>query len=102
MRSPMEALDAACDHAGGQASLAEQLTAMGARVTSPAISDWRRRGVIPEDRGAPIESLTGIRADELCPQVEWLRENDAIVSYRPWPVLVGVATTPQKQRRRRA
>lgn len=99
MRNPMEALDAACDRAGSQSALAESLTStFEGTVTSQGISDWRRRGIVPESRGAQIEFLTGIRAEILCPQVEWIREDGRITCYRPWPVQV---STPDDAQRRR-
>lgn len=102
MRTAMEALDAACQAVDGQANLASRLSELGPRVTSQAISDWRRRGMVPVERGEPIESMTGVRADELCPNVEWLRDKAGrIVEYRPAAVKIDRTrpASPKKKKR---
>lgn len=65
MRTPMQALDVACAVFGSQQALADALSAAGDRLTSPSITDWRRRQAIPEDRCEPIETLCALRWDLL-------------------------------------
>lgn len=67
----MQALEAACDLLGGQYKLADAI-----RRTSPSISEWKRRKVIPEDCCEPIEAVTdgAVRVEELRPDLRWRRD----------------------------
>lgn len=96
----MQALDEACSAVGGQGELAARLSSRGPRVTPQAISYWRRSGVIPADRGGAIEHESGVRAEALCPQVEWIRDAEGVLEgYRPPMVPVRV---PRKAKARKA
>lgn len=56
---------AAQGYEGGRAALAKELG-----VTVTAIGNWKKRGV-PSDYCPDIERLTGIRCEELRPDVRW-------------------------------
>jgi DNA-binding transcriptional regulator YdaS (Cro superfamily) len=60
----MEALDRAISALGTQAAFAEALG-----IKSPSVSEWRKRQVIPHDRCADIERLTGVPRAELRPDL---------------------------------
>jgi DNA-binding transcriptional regulator YdaS (Cro superfamily) len=60
----MEALDRAISAFGTQAAFADALG-----IKSPSVSEWRVRGVIPHDRCAEIERLTGVPRSELRPDL---------------------------------
>lgn len=72
----MEALDAACALLGSQQNLAAALTLISPRLTSPSISDWRNRAVVPDDRCEPIETATAgaVTVEELRPDLRWRRD----------------------------
>jgi DNA-binding transcriptional regulator YdaS (Cro superfamily) len=60
-----EALERACQIAGSQTALAEKLGR-----TKAAISRWKTEQV-PAEICPEIESLTGVRCEELRPDVSW-------------------------------
>ncbi|HRI57962.1 MAG TPA: YdaS family helix-turn-helix protein, partial [Anaerolineae bacterium] len=62
-------LTTAIQRAQGQAKLAR---ACG--VTYQAVQRWLRTGVPPE-RCAAVEAATGVRCEDLCPGVTWLRDS---------------------------
>ena len=62
----MDALDRAIAAAGGQKALG---AACG--VWQSAVSNWRVRGSVPAEYCPLIEKATGIRCEELRPDVEW-------------------------------
>lgn len=89
MRTPMEALDAACAVLDGQKALADALTAVcDTSISSPSISGWRERETIPEDRCGPIELVTNgaVLADELRPDLLWIRDKSGTVTHYVTPV----------------
>lgn len=73
--TPVDALDAAIDHAGSQSAFAEKLTALSPNPVSQArVWNWVHR-----DKRAPaevcplIERITDgkVRCEELRPDVDW-------------------------------
>jgi len=62
----MDALDKAIARAGGQKALG---AACG--VWQTAVSNWRVRGNVPAEYCPLIEKATGVRCEELRPDVEW-------------------------------
>ncbi len=65
----MSALESAIAAAGGQTKLADMIG-----VRQSAVSNWMARGAIPEDQCAAIERATGIRCEDLRPDVTWVRD----------------------------
>jgi DNA-binding transcriptional regulator YdaS (Cro superfamily) len=57
-------LDKAIQALGSQQALADALG-----IKSPSITGWRQSGRIPVERCAAIEAATGVRRDELRPDV---------------------------------
>lgn len=75
----MDALDRAIKKAGTVAELARLI---GAKHAS-RVSNWKMRGQVPEDMCAAIEAATGVRCEELRPDVEWERdETGKVIGYR--------------------
>ena len=74
--TPAEALDEAIRRAGG-------LTALGGYCGAirQSVAQWRENGV-PIDRVAQIERGTGVRAELLRPDVEWVRTKGRLTHYR--------------------
>jgi len=105
MRTPMEALDAACAALNGQKALADALTAIGpTSVSSPSISGWRERESIPEERCWPIEVATGgvVLAEELRPDLRWIRNKAGEVTAYETPITpTARARDPGRQAPRR-
>lgn len=62
----MDALDRAIEIAGGQKALG---AACG--VWQSAVSNWKVRGSVPAEYCPLIERATGVRCEELRPDVEW-------------------------------
>jgi len=58
-------VDRAARQAGGRRALALEL-----RVTEAAIGNWKARGV-PAEHCPAIEGLTGVRCEELRPDIGW-------------------------------
>lgn len=87
MRSPIDALDAACGVLGGQQQLADAITTATPETpcTTSAISQWRTRlrdgSPFPEDRCEPIEAVTvgAVVCEELRPDLIWRRGLDGRV-----------------------
>jgi DNA-binding transcriptional regulator YdaS (Cro superfamily) len=79
-------LDRACESVHGSTRLAELLTARPAlrlkerTVSKASVSRWKREGV-PAEICPEIEALTGVRCEELRPDVSWsvLRDTKARV-----------------------
>ena len=70
----MTPLQNAIEKATGQAKLAADLG-----VSAQAITNWKRDGV-PEERCPAIERLTGVRCEELRPDIAWTRNADGEVT----------------------
>lgn len=62
----MHALARAIETAGGAKALAELIG-----VSSSAPSMWKARGRVPADHCPAIERATGVKCEELRPEVEW-------------------------------
>jgi len=82
----MDALTKAIDKAGGVGKLA---TAIGTRQN--VVSNWRSRESVPEEWCARIERHTGVRCEELRPDVTWTRGIDGLVTGYHVPVCSGSA-----------
>lgn len=69
------------------AALAAALVPFGAPISQQAIYKWRSSG-IPLDRAPLIEvaSHGGIKCDDLCPAVDWLRDDAGNVTGYNVPV----------------
>ena len=67
----MRALDEAAEKAGGVGALAQKL---GVAASAPSM--WRARGRVPAEHCPAIERETGVRCEELRPDIAWsvLRE----------------------------
>lgn len=65
LATPAEALERACKAHGSQTTLAKALDRQKA-----AVSRWKREGV-PAEVCPEIERLTGVRCEELRPDVNW-------------------------------
>lgn len=66
-----EALDRAIDAAGGMTSLARKLTERGHAVKDHrVVYQWKQTG-IPAKYCPDIEAITGVRCEELAPDVNW-------------------------------
>jgi len=77
----MEALNQACDAAGGVSAIASQIG-----VTQQAVSNWKKRGNVPAFHCAAIEKATSgaVRRWHLRPD-DW---------HRIWPELIGTPGAP--------
>jgi DNA-binding transcriptional regulator YdaS (Cro superfamily) len=64
------ALDRACEAAKGSSRLAQLLTAKGRKVSKASISRWKKERV-PAEACPDIEELTGIKCEDLRPDVHW-------------------------------
>lgn len=78
--TPVDALNRAAKIAGGQSSLASKLskTRGGEPITAARVWNWvNREEKAPAEFCPDIESLTGVRCEELRPDVNWavLRKN---------------------------
>lgn len=62
----MTPLDRAIQSAGSLAALA---SAIGVAVSSPSM--WKKRGNVPAEHCPAIERATGVRCEELRPDVQW-------------------------------
>jgi len=72
------AIDIAISRAGGIAHLAR---AIGS-ISITAVAKWRRNAT-PLDRCPTVEALTGVRCEDLRPDVEWTRdEHGQVTGYR--------------------
>lgn len=67
--------------AGSQAKLAAKLG-----IRQPSIAEWLARGRTPIDRCMTIEALTGVRCEDLRPDVYWSRGPDGSVMAYTVPV----------------
>ena len=57
-----------------------KLAAMiGGKTKSQTIANWVSRGV-PKDRCLQIENLTGVRCEELRPDIDWSALHDVLVA----------------------
>lgn len=63
-------LQKACDAANGSSRLAQLLTERGRTVSKSSVSRWKREQV-PAEICPDIEAVTGIRCEELRPDVNW-------------------------------
>lgn len=69
--------DRAIQIAGNQSKLAKLLD-----VTAQTVTVWKEKGV-HEDRCPMVEAVTGVRCEELRPDIQWDRdETGKVVSYR--------------------
>jgi DNA-binding transcriptional regulator YdaS (Cro superfamily) len=62
----MEALEKAIEKAGGIAALASLI---GVATSSPSM--WKARGRVPAEHCPAIEKETGVRCEDLRPDVNW-------------------------------
>lgn len=62
----MNALSKAILAAGSQKALAEQIG-----VVQSAVSNWIKRKNVPSEYCPDIEAITGVRCEELRPDVNW-------------------------------
>lgn len=69
-----EALTAAIEKAGGVTRLADMLG-----VGQSVVSNWRPRGV-PAERCPAIEAITGVRCEQLRPDLNWTRDKSGNVT----------------------
>lgn len=81
----MNSIDRAIQIAGSQADLARALGVLPQHLTN-----WRKRG-IPADRCPDIERATGLRCEDLRPELHWNRDAAGAVTGYTVPV-------PQKGR----
>lgn len=73
-----EALRIATSRAGSQKALAELVG-----VSPPSVHEWISRGIAPPDRCPAIESATGVRCEDLRPDLGWERNQDGrVTGYR--------------------
>jgi DNA-binding transcriptional regulator YdaS (Cro superfamily) len=74
----------ACEAAKGSSRLAQLLTARGRKVSKASISRWKKERV-PAEYCPDIEALTGVKCEELRPDVNWavLRQVAAVPKARP-------------------
>lgn len=79
--SPKTALERAIWEARGQSALARMIG-----VLPQSISQYVRKGFPPEERCAAIEAATGVRCEELRPDVQWIRGDDGAVTGYVCPV----------------
>jgi DNA-binding transcriptional regulator YdaS (Cro superfamily) len=63
-------LSRACEVAGGSTRLAELLTSRGRKTSKASISRWKSDRV-PAEACPDIEALTGVKCEELRPDVRW-------------------------------
>jgi DNA-binding transcriptional regulator YdaS (Cro superfamily) len=64
-------LELACAAVHGSSRLAELLSArIGRPVAKSSVSQWKK-GRVPAERCPDIEAITGIRCEELRPDVDW-------------------------------
>jgi DNA-binding transcriptional regulator YdaS (Cro superfamily) len=71
-------------HFGTPSALAAALAPYGEKITPQAIYKWRDAGV-PRDRAPLIEDASGgrLRAEDICPSVEWERDKGGnLTGYR--------------------
>lgn len=81
----MNPIDRAVQAIGTQAELARVLG-----VLPQHVNNWRQRG-IPAARCPAIEAATGIRCEELRPDVNWTRDAAGVVTGHVVPAAVGQA-----------
>lgn len=67
--------------AGSQTKLAAKLG-----IRQPSIAEWLARNTVPIDRCTMIETLTGVRCEDLRPDVYWSRGPDGKVMAYTVPV----------------
>jgi DNA-binding transcriptional regulator YdaS (Cro superfamily) len=70
----MNPIDRAIEAVGSQANLARAIN-----VLSQHITNWRERG-IPADRCPSIEAASGVRCEELRPDLTWNRDESGQVT----------------------
>lgn len=66
----MSALDTAIQKAGGPSKLS---SAIGVRPN--VVTNWRLRNNVPEEHCPAVEQATGVRCEELRPDVVWTRND---------------------------
>lgn len=64
--TPENPVERACRLAGGQAAVARNFG-----IKPPSVSQWCAKGWVPLDRCVDLEKLTGVRCEELRPDVDW-------------------------------
>lgn len=70
----MDNFKRAIDAAGSQTELARRLG-----LLPQYVNNWKSRGV-PADRCPAIEAITGVRCEELRPDLSWNRDADGTVT----------------------
>lgn len=71
----MSALDTAIQKAGGPSKLS---FAIGVRPN--VVTNWRLRNNVPEEHCPAVEQATGVRCEELRPDVVWTRNEQGQVT----------------------
>jgi len=67
-----EALKRACDHVGTATELAAKLSErLGRTVHKSSISQWKTANRVPAEICPDIEAITGVRCEDLRPDVNW-------------------------------
>lgn len=80
----MDALDEAITKAGSQAALAGLCG-----VVQGAVANWKKRQSVPAEYCPAIERGTGIRCEDLRPDVDWAFIRAGGADRRPEPASVG-------------
>lgn len=77
----MTPLERAIEKAGG----ATQLAAFRG-LRQSAVSNWKSRGVVPEEHCPWIEEATGVTCEELRPDLTWIRDDAGKVTHYQVPL----------------
>lgn len=76
----MSIVQKAVDLAGGQTALA---SAVGGKVRQGHVWNWLQSGRVPEAHCPAVERITGIKCEELRPDVDWERDRRGrVTAYR--------------------
>jgi len=68
--------------AGGQTALARKLSSPGRQIRQGHVWDWARKRRIPPEFVPKIEHHTGVRCEELRPDLGWERDEEGrVVAY---------------------
>lgn len=72
--------------AGGQTALAKLLSVGERKVSQGHVWAWLKRKNPPEDLCPAIEIATGVTCERLRPDVEWVRDQEGLVTGYHVPV----------------
>lgn len=88
MTSTPTPIQRAADQVGGQSELARRLSETGKSITPQGVGLWCRTGLVPVDRAHEVEHATdgSVRVEELCPHVEWQRDEGGQITGYVTPV----------------